>query len=472
MPIKRKLNNLDASYKINTGNKITRTITDFLNTEYREFSNYVIYSRCCPALEDGLKLGARKALYSAFTGGLKDGSEKKMLNLIGDVYNKTLFAHGDSGLLSSIHTLGSEYSDNLNPLEIIGQHGNLRDNSKAAARYLYCKLSKYAKLIYKVDEDLLEYVFDEGEFLEPINYLPIIPVVLTSRNEGMAPGYKFSSFSYNPIDIIDACSEVIKNGQIKTTIRPYVRGIKQDKFGYDKDSGRWYNVGEWTIDEKNDILRITDLPYDVTFDKFEKKLNSYIESGYIKDWKNFSQDDKLDYRILFNKSKLAREAQPDKKEQMLKKFMLQTNIPNDLLYVLDENKKVKHFLTKEDLLIYFVNLRLQKYNDRKDRLVSVKEKQLEDNTNLCKFIELVTSGKLKINNRKIAEVKKEMDEYKLPHTLLTVQISKLTQEEKDEILKKNKEIEQELEYIKNTTIEQMYLNDLKALRKELINDFQ
>ena len=164
--------------------------------------------------------------------------------------------------------------------------------------------------------------------------------------------------------------------------------------------------------------------------------------------------------------------EPDKKEQMLKKFMLQTNIPNDLLYVLDENKKVKHFLTKEDLLIYFVNLRLQKYNDRKDRLVSVKEKQLEDNTNLCKFIELVTSGKLKINNRKIAEVKKEMDEYKLPHTLLTVQISKLTQEEKDEILKKNKEIEQELEYIKNTTIEQMYLNDLKALRKELINDFQ
>ena len=157
---------------------------------------------------------------------------------------------------------------------------------------------------------------------------------------------------------------------------------------------------------------------------------------------------------------------------MLKKFMLQTNIPNDLLYVLAENKKVKHFLTKEDLLIYFVNLRLQKYNDRKDRLVSVKEKQLEDNINLCKFIELVTSGKLKINNRKIADVKKEMDEYKLPYTLLAVQISKLTQEEKEEILKRNNEIKQELEYIKNTTIEQMYLNDLKNLRKELLKDFQ
>ena len=56
MPIKRKLNNLDASYKVNAGNKITRTITDFLNTEYREFSNYVIETRAIPSGLDGLKL--------------------------------------------------------------------------------------------------------------------------------------------------------------------------------------------------------------------------------------------------------------------------------------------------------------------------------------------------------------------------------------------------------------------------------
>ena len=473
MPIRRKLNNLDASYKISTENKTVRTISDFLNTEYREYSNYVIETRALPSLLDGFKTGARKVLHSAFTGGLKDGSEKKLLNLVGDVYNKTLFAHGDAGLVGAIMTMGADFTDNLNPLTIVGQFGALRDpKSCAAPRYLYCKLSKYAKLLYKVDEDLLKYVFDEGEFLEPEHYLNIIPTVLTSRTEGMAPGYKFSSFSYNPIDIIDGCIEVIKNGQIKTIIRPYVRGIKQDKFTYDEELQRWINVGEYTVDEKNDILRITDLPYDVTFDRFEKKLNSYVENGYIKDWKNFTHDDQLDYRILFNKSKLSREVQPDKKVAFIKKFMLQSTVPNDLLYVLDENKKVKHFLTKEDLLIYFTKLRLQKYNDRKNKLVTVKEKQLEENTNLCKFIELVTSGKLILNNRKITDVKKDLDTYKLPYTVLSVQVSKLTQEEKEEILKKNKEIEEELVYIKNTTIEQMYLDDLKNLRKELVKDFE
>ena len=472
MPIRRKIN-LDASYKTNTGNKITKTITEFLNTDYREYSNYVINSRCCPSIWDGLRIGARKILYSAFIGGLKDGSEKKVLNLVGDVYNKTLYAHGDASLISTIMNLGAFYSNNLNPIDIVGAGGSLRADDHAAPRYLYCKLSKYAKLIYKIDEDLLEYVFDEGEYLEPEHFLPIIPLCIIARNDGMAPGYKFSSFSYNPIDIIDGCIEVIKNGSLKkTVIRPYVRGIKQDKFGFDSETNRWYNVGEYTIDEKNDVLRITDLPYDVQFDKFEKKLNSYIENGYIKDWKNFSHDNDLDYRILFNKSKLTREAQPDKKEQMLKKFMLQTNISNDLLYVLDENKKVKHFETRNDLLEHFVKIRLEKYNDRKNRLVKVKEKQLEDNSNLCKFIELVTSGKLILNNRKMADVKKELDGYKLPYSVLTVQVSKLTQEEKEEILKKNKEIEQELEYIKNTTIEQMYLDDLKNLRKELIKDFE
>lgn len=470
MPIKRKLN-LDSNYKKTTNGNVTRTVSDFLNDEVRSFANYVISSRCCPGI-DGLKIGARKLLHAAFKGGLKDGSEKKLPTLIGDCYVHSMYAHGDQSAYGTAVTLGSEFLDNLNPLEIPSQHGSLRDpNVCAAPRYLFCKLSKYAKLLYKVDEDLLEYVFDEGEYLEPVNYLPIIPLTLCARNEGMAPGYKFSSFSYNPIDIIDACTDIIKNGKIKTVIRPYVRGIKQDKFVWDAEVNRWFNIGTYSIDEKNDVLQISDLPYDVTYNKFEKKLNSYKESGYIKDWKIFSHDDILDYRILFNKSKLSREAQPDKKDQLIKKFMLSSMVPNDLLYVLDEHGKVKHFTTKEDLIEYFVKFRLFKYNDRKNRLVKVKEQQYEDNSNLCKFIELVTSGKLVINNRKISDIKEELNTYNLPISLLQVQISKLTQEEKDEILKRNKEIEHELEYIKNTTIEQMYLDDLKALRKELINDF-
>ena len=104
-------------------------------------------------------------------------------------------------------------------------------------------------------------------------------------------------------------------------------------------------------------------------------------------------------------------------------------------------------------------------------MVSVLEQRYKDNSDLCKFIELVNSGKIKIQNRKKSDVKKDLDKEKLPHSVLSIEISKLTDEEKEELLKKNREIHDEIEYVKATSIEDMYLNDLAKLRKELEKDF-
>ena len=65
-----------------------------------------------------------------------------------------------------------------------------------------------------------------------------------------------------------------------------------------------------------------------------------------------------------------------------------------------------------------------------------------------------------------------MDGYKLPMELISTPMSKVTIEERDELLKQNEEMKKELEYIKNTTEKQMYINDLNLLRKELEKDFK
>lgn len=467
---KKKIKNIDSHIKEKTKEI---DITDFLNTDYKDYVKYVIETRALPSLIDGFKVGARKILHSAFHGGLKNGAECKLLNLTGDVYNLTLYLHGDASLNSTIITLASEFRDNLNPLIITGQHGSLRDEKAVSApRYLYVKLSPYAKL-YKVDEDLLEYIFDEGQYLEPHNYWPIIPTVLTSRSEGMAPGYKFSTFSYNPIDIIDACIEILKTNKIKKTIiKPYVRGINENNFTFDKDVNKWLSFGIYKEDLKNDILYITDLPYDLGFDKFEKKLNDLVEKNIIKEWRNYSENNNINYHLIFNKSTLKTELQGDNKDKLFKKLGLFTYIPDDLLYVIDENGKVKHFNKKEELIEYFVNLRLTKYNDRKNKLVTVMKQKYKDNNDLCKFIELVSNNKIIITNRKTKEIKEDLKKYDLPDSVLSIQISKLTEEEKKELLKKNKEIEKELDYIQNTSITDMYIKDLKTLKKEIEQDFK
>ena len=451
----------------------TRTISDFFDTDYKDFSQYVAENRALPGI-DGLKTGARKIMHAAFNGSLKDGSQKKIPNLAGDTMNLSLYAHGDTSLNSTCITLSQEHKFNLNPLYIDSQNGSLRDSSTASPRYLYVKLSKYAHL-WKTDIELTETLFDEGQYIEPKYYLPIIPMQIVNRQEGMSPGFRFSVMSYNPVDVVAACKEVLVSRKEKplddTVIMPYVRGIKHKNWKF--EDGSWVNYGEFSYDSKKKCINVTDLPYDMEYTSFEKILEKLRENGDIRDWSDYSEDGNIDYRIDCRKGKWAASlTAKNVNDKVMSKLKLRKVLPDDCLWVLDENKKVRHFTHIKPLIEYFVKFRLSKYGERKKRLVKLFDEKLKKNDELVKFITLVCNGKLKIRNRKKADIKADMDAAKLPMELLSVAMSKVTAEERDELLKQNESIRKELEYIKNTTEKQMYINDLDSLRKELERDFR
>lgn len=458
-----------------TQQKQTRTITSFLDNEYKNYSFYVIANRACPSLIDGFKTGARKIMHASFKGSLKHGDTKKVTNLAGETMNFSLYQHGDSSLNGTIITLSQEFNFNLNPLFVDGQNGSLRSQDAASPRYLYVRHSKYTDL-WKTDYDLLEYEEEEGQQVEPKYYLPIIPVILAQRQEGMAPGYRFSNMSYNPIDIIDACKECLnsdkKEGKLESfVLHPYIREIK--KKNWKMEEGKWVNYGEFKYDDKKKEISITDLPYDMDFDSFEKLLNKYVEKEEIKDWKNLSSGNDIMYKIDCKRGKLGSSLKgKNLNEHIINKFKLRKVVPDDLLWVIDENKKVRHFLTPNDLIEYFVDFRLKKYSDRKTRLVKILNEKFDKNSELVKFIELVCNGKLKIRNRSKVDIKSDMNSYKLPMELISTPMSRCTIEERDELLKENESIKKELEYIKKTTEKQMYINDLDTLKKELEKDFK
>ena len=64
------------------------------------------------------------------------------------------------------------------------------------------------------------------------------------------------------------------------------------------------------------------------------------------------------------------------------------------------------------------------------------------------------------------KIKSALKPYNLPDSLLSYPMSKLTYEEYNELLKQNKEIQKELEYVEKTTTVNMYLNDLNQLLKD------
>lgn len=458
--------------------KITkRTITNFLNTEYLNYAFSVLEERAIPSVIDGFKPGARKIMHASLAGTTKDGKLYKLLALSGDAMRVSLYAHGDISLNGTIVNMCKSFNDNFNPLEADSQVGSLRDpNSAGAPRYLYVKHSKYMDLIYKTDYDLLDFVFEEGQYVEPMNYLPIIPTILCKNNIGVAVGYSMHSQAYNPIDVIDACKEVLnaradKKDKIKTLIRPYLRGIKQENWRYEE--GGWYNYGEWKFNQAKDLMVVTDLPADISYEDFEKLLIKFKGEEYIKDWKNKSVDGNVNYEITFPKKQLAVEIKKDRSgHRIANKFKLIKQLQDDLFWLLDENHKLKYFQNRNEVVEYFVNYRLGIYTSRKKKLVKILEDRIKKNDELVKFIELVCKGKLKIRNRAKVDIKVDMDNYKLPMELISTPMSKCTIEERDELLKQNEAMKKELEYIRNTSEKQMYLNDLNNLKKEIEKDFK
>ena len=454
-----------------------RTITNFLNTEYLNYAFSVLEERAIPSVIDGFKPGARKIMHASLAGTTKDGKLYKLLALSGDTMRVSLYAHGDISLSGTIVNMCKYFNDNLNPLESDSQVGSLRDpDSAGAPRYLYVKHSKYMDLIYKTDYDLLDFLFEEGQFVEPMTYLPIIPTVLCKNNIGVAVGYSMHNQAYSPIDIIDACKEVInaradKKDKISIQIRPYLRGIKKDNWKY--EDGHWLNYGEWKLNQSKDLMIVTDLPADMSYEDFEKLLIKFKDEDYIKGWKNRSIDGGVNYEITFPKKQLAIEMKKDRSgKRIANKFKLIKQVPDDLLWLLDENHKLKYFQNKNEVVEYFVNYRLGIYTERKKKMVKILDERIKKNDELVKFIELVCKGKLKIRNRAKADIKVDMDGYKLPMELISTSMSKVTIEERDELLKQNEAMKKELAYIKNTTEKQMYLNDLNILRKELEKDFK
>lgn len=458
--------------------KITkRTITNFLNTEYLNYAFSVLEERAIPSVIDGFKPGARKIMHASIAGTTKDGKLYKLLALSGDAMRVSLYAHGDASLNDTIVRMCRTFTDNLNPLESDSQVGSLRDpDSAGAPRYLYVKHSKYMNLIYKTDYDLLDFVFEEGQYVEPMTYLPIIPTVLCKNNIGVAVGYSMHNQAYDPIDIIEACKEVLnvridKKDKIKTIVRPYLKGIKKENWRF--EDGAWFNYGEWKLNQSKDLMIVTDLPADVSYEDFEKLLYKYKDEDYIKDWKNKSTDGGVNYEIFFPKKQLAIEMKKDRSgKRIANKFKLIKQLPDDLLWLLDENHKLKNFANKNEVIEYFTLYRLGIYSERKKKLVKILEERIKKNDELVKFITLVCNGKLKIRNRAKADIKVDMDGYKLPMELISTSMSKCTIEERDELLAQNEAMKKELEYIRNTTEKQMYLNDLNNLKKEIEKDFK
>ncbi|RCN34630.1 hypothetical protein ANCCAN_19519 [Ancylostoma caninum] len=103
-------------------------------------------------------------------------------------------------------------------LEPLGQFGTRHEggDDAASARYIYTRLSPITRLIFPAaDDELLNYLQEENQLIEPDWYCPIVPMVLVNGAEGIATGWSTRVLSHDIREIIDNVRRLIDGGEVE-----------------------------------------------------------------------------------------------------------------------------------------------------------------------------------------------------------------------------------------------------------------
>lgn len=443
---------------------------DFLNYKVKGYAQYVIETRAIPQLMDGLRIGARKILYAGIKGDLMKHELIKMPELIGDTF-KMKFHHGDASLKNTIEQLSMRHVFEYCPFWVDGQISTLRSDANTAARYLSVGKSQYIDL-YLYDKELWVHKEEEGKKTEPKFYLPILPMSLLWRTNSPGYGFGFRSFSFDINNVIDACIQTVINGNCNglnyVVLKPKIFGIDDENIIYNSHKDSWYNVGKYNLDIEDDTLYITDLPYNLTFDNFRDHLKELKEQNYITSFKDDMSAKGIMVVIKFHRGRLRHFY--TEKFKFYQKMKMFTKIPKLDLNSLDtDGKTIMNFDSPQDLVTTFVRKRKLVYYERK----SLMTKQINDKIVMyedrIKFITSILSGALKINNRKIVDIKYDLDKMGISHEGLKLRISRLTQDEIEKSQNELNILRSLLDYYKNTSVETMYLSDLIDLKSKYLD---
>jgi DNA topoisomerase-2 len=197
--------------------------SDFINREYVLFSNYD-NKRSIPHMMDGLKPSQRKVLFGCIKRKLR--GEIKVAQLVGYVGEHSAYHHGEASLQGTIVNMAQNFcgSNNVNLLTPSGQFGTRRMGGKDAAspRYIFTKLEAIARAIFHPDDDeLLNYLKDDGATIEPEYYVPVIPMVLVNGADGIGTGWSTSVNNYDPREIIANLRRKIAGEEIVEMLPSY-----------------------------------------------------------------------------------------------------------------------------------------------------------------------------------------------------------------------------------------------------------
>ncbi|BAP43046.1 DNA topoisomerase IV subunit A [Pseudomonas sp. 21LCFQ02] len=189
-----------------------RSLADFTEQAYLNYSMYVIMDRALPHIGDGLKPVQRRIVYAMSELGLgADAKHKKSARTVGDVLGK-FHPHGDSACYEAMVLMAQPFSYRYTLVDGQGNWGAPDDpKSFAAMRYTEARLSRYSEvLLSELGQGTADWVPNFDGTLEEPAVLPArLPNILLNGTTGIAVGMATDVPPHNLREVASACVHLL-----------------------------------------------------------------------------------------------------------------------------------------------------------------------------------------------------------------------------------------------------------------------
>ncbi len=189
-----------------------RSLADFTEQAYLNYSMYVIMDRALPHIGDGLKPVQRRIVYAMSELGLDaDAKHKKSARTVGDVLGK-FHPHGDSACYEAMVLMAQPFSYRYTLVDGQGNWGAPDDpKSFAAMRYTEARLSRYSEvLLDELGQGTVDWVPNFDGTLQEPSVLPArLPNILLNGTTGIAVGMATDVPPHNLREVASACVRLL-----------------------------------------------------------------------------------------------------------------------------------------------------------------------------------------------------------------------------------------------------------------------
>jgi DNA topoisomerase-2 len=228
-------------------------------------------------------------------------------------------------------------------------------------------------------------------------------------------------------------------------------------------------VGFWTEDFKE---LLSDLQNDK--DKEGKKIAPVVKDVF----ENYT-DTTVEFVVTFSKGKLA-ELEAAKGDHgcngLEKALKLYTTSSTTNMNLFDADDKLRKYDKVEEIIDDYYGIRIHYYEDRKEFMIEKLDKELLVLSNKARYIQEVLDGTIDLRKKKRNEIVELLNEKEYDVVdddedfkyLVRMPMDAVSEENVEKLLNERKSKQTDLDRIKATTIQQMWLSELEILEEEYV----